>query len=229
MTRQPLNRSTVLARAVELADAEGLDALSMRRLAQELDVVPMALYKHVADKDDLVTGMVDLVIESFSVDGPSPRNDSGAWRERFATRVLAARSAVADHPWLRRAIETRTIRTPAVLGHMEALTSILLTEGFDPDLVHHGMHTLGNRIWGFSPEMFNEPAGVTKRTRSPQPDPADYPGILTLAAAAQALRPEATGCDEDAEFTFALDLILDGLNRRRQPIPDTCTKNVRGG
>ena len=210
--RPPLNRDVVLAAAVQLADDEGVDAVSMRALAQRLDVVPMALYKHVTSKEDLVSGMVDVVIAGFSEPAPSSAED---WKQSVRDAILGARRSVQAHPWVRRAIETRTVRTPAVLAHMERLTSTLLAAGLSPDLTHHAMHVLGNRIWGFSPELFNEsgPAPAGSRSSAPQPDPDDYPGILTVAADAARRRPGATGCDEEFEFTFALDLILDAVQR----------------
>jgi AcrR family transcriptional regulator len=221
--REPLSRARVLRAAIALADAEGLDAVSMRRLAETLGVVPMALYKHVSDKEDLLDGMVATLIEDLpAVDGGDPRRWRGAVRETIA----GARSVVTAHAWARRAIETRTLRTPAVLGHMERLTQLFLAAGFSPDLTHHVMHLLGNRIWGFSPELFNEspdqPA-PTKRRTSGEPDPKDYPGILLIAADARARRPEATGCDEDFEFDFALDVILDGVARLHRSGWDSTT------
>ncbi|MFZ2504265.1 MAG: TetR/AcrR family transcriptional regulator [Nocardioides sp.] len=214
--RAPVSRSLVLATAVRLADAEGIEAVSMRRLAEELHVVPMALYRHVADKEDLLDGLVDLVLATL----PAAAADGDDWPHAFKEHVLAARSAVLSHPWLRRVIETRTRRTAAVLAHMETLTSVLLSGGLSADLAHHAMHALGNRIWGFSPELFNDPSAgagparpVVRPSRSPSPDPADYPGILAVAADARGRRPEATGCDEEFEFAFALDLILDGVAR----------------
>lgn len=176
----------------------------MRRLADRLGVVPMALYKHVSDKEDLLDAMVEAIITSYEI---PPVVGRPRWREQVTARVLAARAVLDDHPWARRAIESRTTRTAAVLGHMEALTSALLDGGFTPDLAHHVLHALGNRIWGFSPELFpGEPAAV---------DPADYPGIVRVATDAGARRP-GQGCDEDFEFRFALDLILDGADRLRR-------------
>lgn len=215
--RETLNRNKVLQASIALADAEGVDGVSMRRLADQLKVVPMALYKHVADKEDLLDGMVDTVIAELGVSKPSadPSQTQG-WAAEVTGLVLAARQAVTRHPWLRRAIETRSRRTPAVLGHMEAVTRLFLRGGLSPDLTHHAMHALGNRIWGFSPELFNEADGATgtERPRSaPAPNPEDYPSILAVAADAQTRRPLATGCDEDFEFAFALDLLLDGIAR----------------
>ncbi len=224
--RAPLDRRAVLAAAVSLADADGVEAVSMRRLAQELGVVPMALYKHVADKEDLLDGMVDLVVEDFREGIPDQPDRPGQpgrpdpdadWRGGARARILAARRSLQAHPWVRRAIETRTRRTPIVLGHMEALTSTLLGGGLTPDLTHHAMHVLGNRIWGFSPELFTEPQGGTsgspRRATTPAPDPADYPGIMAVTIDAMARRPGAPSCDEEFEFVFGVDLILEAVER----------------
>lgn len=214
--RPPLTRDSVIAAAIALADAEGVDAVSMRALAARLGVVPMALYKHVGDKEDLLDGMVDQVIDAFSADPEAsetaPRPED--WRAAVRTRLLAARATLARHPWARRAIETRVRRTPAVLRHMDALTGLLLAGGLSADLTHHAMHTLGNRIWGFSPELFNDPGALPTSTRSsaPEPEPADYPAIMRVVADAQQRRPGGS-CDEDDEFVFALDLTLDALAR----------------
>lgn len=154
--RVRLNRAAVLEAAVALADAEGIGAVNMRRLAQTLGVVPMALYKHVVDKEDLLDAMVGLVIDTMA---PVSECAPDHWRDGVRQAVLAARHTVSAHPWLRRTIETRQTRTPAVLGHMERVTQLFLRGGLSPDLTHHAMHTLGNRIWGFSPELFNTPDG----------------------------------------------------------------------
>ena len=123
----------------------------MRGLAKELGVVPMALYKHVADKDELLDGMVDVIIGEFAPPGPDLD-----WKDRIRQRILAARRTVLRHPWARQAIESRTNRTPAVLGYMDSLAGEFRAGGFSADLTHHVMHALGNRIWGFSPELFDE-------------------------------------------------------------------------
>lgn len=222
--REPLSRAKVLRSAVALADTEGLDALSMRRLAEGLGVVPMALYKHVSDKEDLLSGVVDELVGEFDSVDPEEHRLRNArqrlsrsqvpadqdWQEGVRRRVLAARAVVRRHPWSRRLIETRTVRTAAVLGHMEAITQALLRGGLSADLTHHVMHALGNRIWGFSPELFNDPTGSD--AVQPDLDPANYPAILAVSADAAARRPGAVGCDEDFEFSFALDLILDAAS-----------------
>ena len=132
----------------------------------------------------------------------------------MTSTIHGVRALHRSHPWFRRVLETRQLRTPAVLAHMERLTSAFLAAGFTPDLAHHVMHLLGNRIWGFSPELFNETGGPpTRRSTAPTPDPTDYPGILAVAADSRARRPTATSCDEDGEFDFALATILDAAER----------------
>ena len=217
--RAPLSRDRVLRAAVTRADAAGIGSINMRGLAQELGVVPMALYKHVAGKDELLDGMVDLVIGEFEPPAAGPD-----WKSEVRRRVLSARRAVLRHPWARLAIESRTRRTPAVLGYMDSLAGAFLAGGFSAHLTHHVMHALGNRIWGFTPELFDAPPDAD----APAPDPEAraamarefaerYPHILQIATAATDgdLSRVGDGCDEQFEFEFALDLLLDGFDRLR--------------
>ena len=119
--RAPLNRDRVLRAAVALADETGIESLSMRKLAKDLGVVPMALYKHVASKEELLDGMVDAVIGEID----QPVGDTG-WKTAVRRRVLSARRALLRHPWASRVIETRTNRTPVVLGYMDSMTGMFL-------------------------------------------------------------------------------------------------------
>jgi AcrR family transcriptional regulator len=223
--RERLNRERVLRAAVALADEAGIAAVSMRRLAQELGVVPMALYKHVAGKDELLDGMVDAVIAEIE-----PLDPNLDWKSAIRQRILAARRAVLRHPWARQAIESRTNRTPTVLQYMDSLAGAFRAGGISVDLTHHVMHALGNRIWGFSPELFNDPQGDdaqgdAPRALSPQAQEAmarefaqKYPNILAIAMSATEgdLSGVGRGCDEQFEFEFALDLLLDGIERLRR-------------
>ena len=219
--RERLDRDRVLRAAVALADDSGIAAVSMRGLAQHLGVVPMALYKHVADKDELLDGMVDVVLGEVEPAAPGPD-----WQDVVRRRVLSARQAVLRHPWARKAIESRTRRTPTVLGYMDAMGGAFRAGGFSADLTHHVMHALGNRMWGFSPELFEEPPGEPPAAA---PNPAEqealmnafgqqYPHILEIARAATGgdLGAVGQGCDEQFEFEFALDLMLDGFDRLRR-------------
>ena len=152
--RAPLNRDRVLRAAVALADETGIESLSMRKLAKDLGVVPMALYKHVASKEELLDGMVDAVIGE--IDPPVP---GAGWKTAIRQRVLSARRVLLRHPWASRVIETRTNRTPVVLGYMDSMSGMFLAGGFSADLTHHVMHALGNRMWGFTRELFDDGQG----------------------------------------------------------------------
>ncbi|MCU1532526.1 MAG: TetR family transcriptional regulator [Arthrobacter sp.] len=218
--RTPLSRDRVLAAAVVLADEVGMESLSMRRLAQELGVVPMALYKHVANKEELLDGMVGVIIGE--IDPPVPDAD---WKSTVRLRVLSARRALQRHPWARRAIESRTNRTAAVLGYMDSFTGMFLAGGVSVDLTHHVMHTLGGRMWGFTQELFDDAAGQNVEAQPDMPPEAmaamlrqmseRYPNIVAVATSMA--HDEGSiighGCDDQFEFEFALDLLLDGFER----------------
>ena len=149
--RAGLNRDRVLRAAVTLADESGIDAVSMRNLAQELGVVPMALYKHVANKDELIDGMVDVVVGE--IDPPVPDTD---WETAVRRRILSARRALLRHPWSFRVIASRTSPTPAVLGYTDSIIGMFRAGGFSVDLTHPVMHALGRRMWGFTWELFDD-------------------------------------------------------------------------
>ncbi|MET9151387.1 TetR/AcrR family transcriptional regulator [Streptomyces griseoflavus] len=216
--RAPLSRQRILSAAVALADAGGADALSMRKIAQGLGVVPMALYKHVANKDELLDGMIDLVVAE--IDPPAVGAD---WKSAVRLRVLSARRMLLRHPWAAGVIEARlkarTAPTPAVLAYLDSMIGILRAGGFPVELVHHAMHVMGSRVLGFSQELFEDASG-----REPDPDAlppeemaARYPHLTELAMAVAHDRESVVGpgCDDQFEFEFALDLTLDGLERLR--------------
>jgi len=209
--RTPLNRARVLQAAVDLADRDGIEAVSMRNLGQELGIEAMSLYTHVRGKDDLLDGMIDVVVGEIPIDVEGPD-----WRTTLHQQVLAARSVMLRHRWAARIIETRSAPGPATLGYMEAVTGILLGHGLTVDLTHHAMHVLGSRVLGFSQDLYDD-SGV------PDPEVAAtwaaqlasvYPNIGAIATAASH-EGGIGGCDDDYEFAFGVDLILDGLERRR--------------
>jgi AcrR family transcriptional regulator len=211
--RTPLSRQRVLAAAVALADQGGVEALSMRRLANELGVVPMALYKHVANKDELLDGMIDAVVGEIGP--PASQTD---WKTAIRQRVLSARGALLRHRWASEVIESRTNATPAVLAYMDSIIGIFRAGGFSIDLTHHAMHAMGSRLLGFSQELFDDSVQI-----APELQPAmlrqlaAFPNITELVTAIT--HDEASvvgaGCDDQFEFEFALDLLLDGLARLR--------------
>ncbi|WP_395401995.1 TetR/AcrR family transcriptional regulator [Arthrobacter sp. UC242_113] len=216
--RVRLNRDRVLQAAVSLADEAGIDELSMRRLGQELGVVPMALYKHVANKEELLDGMVEAIISEIdtAVGGAD-------WKKAVKLRVLSARAVLQRHRWARQVLESRTNQTHAVLGYMDSFIAMFLAGGFSVDLTHHVMHAMGSRIWGFTQELFDDgPGGGAAVEVSPEVQAAvfeqmaaRYPNIFQVATAASHDEGSVVGrgCDDQFEFEFALDLLLDGFER----------------
>jgi AcrR family transcriptional regulator len=216
--RKPLDRHRVLQAAVDLADESGLQSLSMRRLADELGVVPMALYRHVAGKEELLDGMVAILIGEIE-----PAVCGADWKRAVRLRVLSARRTLKRHPWARQVIESRTNKTPAVLGYMDSFIAMFLAGGFSADLTHHAMHVMGGRMWGFTQELFEDAAGPRVPDDMPpevraamlQEMAARYPNVLAIATSASHDVDSVVGhgCDDQFEFEFALDLLLDGFER----------------
>ncbi len=216
-SRTPLSKQRVLSAAVALADEGGADALSMRKIAQRLGVVPMALYKHVANKDELLDGMIDTVVGEID-----PPVEGADWRSTVRLRVLSARRMLLRHPWAPAVIETRMKErpapTPAVMAYLEGMIGVFRAGGFSLDLVHHAMHVMGSRLMGFSQELFTDsPSSAAASSPPPEEMAARYPNIAELAGAVahEAGSVVGGGCDDQYEFEFALDLTLDGLERLR--------------
>lgn len=212
--RTPLSRARVAEAAVALADDAGLDGTTMRRLADDLGVTPMALYKHVANREELVDAMVDHIVgEMIAPDADPDAVTAETWKSALRAQVTASRAVVLRHPWSVEAIETRTLASPVVLAYMDRLMRILFAGGLSADLVHHAMHALSTRMWGFTrdvlptPSMPDDPA---ERAAALAGFAEAYPGIVRMATTAPHAGAE---CDSDAEFAFALDILLDSFER----------------
>jgi AcrR family transcriptional regulator len=212
--RVPLSRERVLRAAVALADEHGVEAISMRRIAGELGVVPMALYKHVSSKDELLDGMIDVVVGEI---GPPAGGTDG--KAAIRRRVLSARGALLRHRWASRVIESRTDPTPVVIAYMDSMIGMFRAWGFSIDLTHHAMHAMGSRLLGFSQELFDDTAevGPEMQAEALREMAGRYPSITELVTAITHDQASVVGqgCDDQFEFEFALDLMLDGLERLR--------------
>ena len=207
--RPQLTRQRVMTVAIELADRDGIDSISMRKLAQELGVEAMSLYTHVRNKEDLLDGMVDAVIGQIPISA-----DGAGWKASLRQMALAARSVILRHPWAARTIETRSAPGPAALRYVNAVIGIFREGGFSIAQAHHGLHILGSRALGFTQDLFDDSGDLDPETAARLADAlgATHPYVVEMALAVThsgALGP----CDDDAEFEFALDLILDGLAR----------------
>jgi AcrR family transcriptional regulator len=210
--RLPLSRERILRAASDLADAGGLETLTMRRLGQALGVEAMSLYNHVANKDELLNGMVDLVFDEI---GLPPRDVD--WQSAMRQRAVAARAVLARHPWALGLMESRTNPGPATLRHHNAVLACLREAGFSVAMTAHAYSALDSYIYGFALQQtqlpFKTPEQVAEVASAfLQHFPADEYPYLAEMTIEHALRP---GYDFAHEFAFGLDLILDGLERTR--------------
>ena len=217
--RIPLSRERVLQAAVKLADEGGIAALTMRRLAEELGAEAMSLYYHVANKEQVLDGIVDGIAEEINEAASQLTlpSQGAAWKKAARRRILAAREALLRHPWAPAVFGTRTNTSMAVLRYYDGLIGIMRDGGFSNDLVHHAMHALGSRALGFSQELFSPGDGPT----TGEPDPAvvamadQLPNLIGMLQEVAHDDPDSTlgWCDDQTEFEFGLDLLLDGLDR----------------
>lgn len=207
--RTPLTRSRVLTAATSLADARGIGALSMRRLAQELGVEAMSLYHHVANKDDILDGMVDAVLAEVPL-----RRPSGDWKATIRELAIATHDALSRHPWAASLMLSRDI--PARLRYMEAVLGSLRMAGFSAQMTDHAYHAIdshiaGYTLWAANFDIDPETLPVLAEAFLRQLPAADFPYVVEHVHEHLRERDPA----EEGEFAFGLDLILDGLERLR--------------
>jgi AcrR family transcriptional regulator len=219
--RTPLSRERVLEAAVALADREGIGAVTMRKLAGELGVEAMSLYYHVANKEALLDGMVDVVVGEINeavsqVEAPPATED---WKTATRARILAARRVLLRHPWAPSVFESRSTTSLPVVLYFESLLGLMREGGFSYDLAHHALHALGSRALGFTQELFqpDEDEGDDDAMEMLEQMADQLPHLVGMMGEISHDDPESTlgWCDDQAEFEFGLDLILDGLERLR--------------
>jgi len=208
--RTRLTRERVLRAALAHADTGGLEALTMRKLAEELGVAPMALYRHVANRDDLVDGMVDIVFGE--IDLPSAGDD---WRAAMRQRAISVRDVLSRHRWAIGLMESRANPGPANLRHHDAVIGSLRAGGFDMAMAAHAYSLLDAYIYGFALTKMNLPFDTTTDIADMaesmlEPFPVgEYPNLVAFITE-HAMKP---GYDFADEFEYGLDVILDGLER----------------
>jgi AcrR family transcriptional regulator len=207
-SRVPLSRQRALTTAVALADAEGIDSLTMRRLAQVLGIEAMSLYHHVANKDDILDGMVDMVFSE--IDLPSEGTD---WKTAMRQRARSARAAMTRHPWAIGIMESRSSPGPATLRHHDAVIGSCRRAGFSVAMAAHAFSLLDSYIYGFVLQEVNLPFDDTDNLEvvvdsMMLPFSADeYPHLVELTTQ-HILQP---GYSYANEFEYGLGLILDSL------------------
>jgi AcrR family transcriptional regulator len=210
--RIPLNRERVLWAAVALADESGIGLLSMRKLGDALGVEAMSLYNHVANKGDLLDGMVDFVFSEIALPAAG-----GDWKTAMRQRAISARQALGRHPWAIGLMESRTSPGPATLRHHDAVIGSLRQGGFSIEMAAHAYSVLDSYIYGFALGEASLPFDTAEETAEvaemifKQLAPDQYP-YLTELTVEHVLQP---GYDYGNEYDFGLDLILDGLEQAR--------------
>lgn len=214
-----LTRERVLRTAIELADSGGIDAVTMRRLAELLGVEPMSLYYHLPNKQAILDGVLELVFAEiehetggFAID--AERADA-AWQAKLRERILASRRVMLRHPWAPSVLESRTELGLSTARYVDAIVGTLRSGGFSYDLIHHAMHALGSRMYGFSQELDSGQGAGDADAESQAAMAAQLPHLTAMLQTVAHDDPDSTlgWCDDQFEFEFGLDLVLDGLAR----------------
>ena len=210
LQRPRLSRERVLRGAVAVADAGGIGSLTIRSLAKELGVKPMSVYHHVANKEEILDGIVDIVFSE--IDRPSVGGD---WRSELRRRAHSARRVLRLHPWAILLLESRTSPGPATLGHHDAVLGTLLAAGFSAEMTAHAYALLDAFVYGFALQEaslpFEGPDGVGEIAEPIMElmSGGEYPHLVEMATTYY-VQP---GYDFGNEFEFGLTLILDALAR----------------
>jgi AcrR family transcriptional regulator len=217
-----LSRERVLRAAVKVADERGIESLTMRRLAEGLGAEAMSLYYHVANKEAVLDGIVEAIATEINevvgkIDVPAGGAD---WKKAVRQRILAAREVMLRHPWAPAVFQTRTTTSIAVLRYHDGLVGLLRAGGFSYDLIHHALHVLGSRALGFVQELFDpgDGSGGDEAAAGMAAMADQLPNLVGMLSEVAHDDPDSTlgWCDDQTEFEFALDLILDGLDRMRE-------------
>ncbi len=210
--RAPLSRERALSTAVALADANGIDTLTMRRLAQELGIEAMSLYHHVSNKNDILDGMIDIVFAEIEL--PSDDTD---WKTAMRQRTMSVRAALTRHSWAVGLMESRSSPGPATLRHHDAMIGCCRRAGFSIQMTAHALSLMDSYVYGFVLQEVNLPfsdgddLGEVLDSIMPPGFAEDYPHLFELAMD-HVLAP---GYSYSDEFEYGLDLILDGLETAR--------------
>ncbi|MRG60303.1 TetR family transcriptional regulator [Agromyces sp. CFH 90414] len=217
--RTRLSGESVLRTAVALADRDGLDRLTMRALADELGVEAMSIYHHLPNKDAILDGAIEMVFAEIEDEAGGfavpPSTDASSWVPALRERILAARRVLLRHPWAPWVMNARGAPGPTAARHVDGIVGIMRAGGLSFDLIHHALHAIGSRVYGYVQELSDDKEA---------PPPVAIAHLATYAPNLAAMLTEVVHddpdstlgwCDDQAEFEFGLDLLLEGLERRR--------------
>ena len=205
--RAPLTRERILRAAMGVADERGVGAVTMRAVASRLEVEAMSLYNHVQNKDAILDGMVDLVVDE--IDLPTDAED---WREAMRRRAISAQRAFARHPWAPALMDARTTSGPARLRYFDWVLGTLMDAGFSLEAASRCFSVLDSYIYGFGRQQLSAGAGASPAEMAEamlSAVPADeYPHLHRMVLLAM-----DSGYDAEADFAFGLDVVLEGLRQ----------------
>ncbi len=206
--RMPLTAERVVSGAVALADEIGIEALTMRKLAESLEVKPMSIYHHVSSKEEILDGMVDVVFSEIDL----PPDDLD-WQEAIRQRCVSARAVLNRHPWAPPLMESRQTPGPATLGHHDAVIGCLRRGGLSYELTAHAYAVIDSYLYGFALQEANLPFGggeeigeLAEEIATDVPDGA-YPDLMAFVASTT----RQPGYGFGRSFDFGLDLIIEGF------------------
>jgi AcrR family transcriptional regulator len=218
--RAPLSRDRLLAAAVDIADAEGVGAVTMRRVSAAVGVEAMSLYHHLPGKEALLDGLIDTVVAEAVAEIRIVEEAGGDldWQGTLRRRFLAARTVMLRHPWAPILIGTRTSIPPHAIAIYEAILATMVGAGFSYHLAHKALHSFGSMPLGFVQELFNpaDSAGEEMAEAQLAQMAEVLPHITAMVASEIHDNDDPTlgWCDSQAEFEFTLDLMLDGFARK---------------
>src|SRR3954469_6284285 len=208
--RPRLAGARVIQAALSVADAGGLGSLTIRSLAKELGAKPMSVYYHVANKDEILAALVDIVFNEIQLPVPG-----GDWRSEMRKRASSAREVLGRHRWAIGLLESRTDPGPANLRHHDTVIATLQTAGFSAELTAHAYALIDSYVYGFAlqeaalPFQGPDSVGVVAESIMKRMTEGEYPRLVHMATSYY-LQP---GYDFGDEFGFGLELILDGIER----------------
>lgn len=212
--RIPLSRGRVLVAAIALADHNGIESLSMRKLAEAVGLQAMSLYNHVANKEDLLDGMIDVVFSEIEL--PS---GTDSWKTAMRQRAISVRTVLSRHRWAIGLMESRTSPGPATLRHHDAVIGRLREAGFSLELTAHAYSAMDSYIYGFALAERELPFDTPEELAALAPvmlaqfPSGEYPYLAELTFK----HIMKAGYDYANEYEFGLDLILDALEKAVEP------------
>jgi len=207
--KTPLTRDRVITVAVRMADADGVDSLSMRKLAAVLKVEAMSLYNHVQGKDDLLDAMVEYVVGQFLLP-----DTQGEWRQELRSRAQVNYQVLLKHPWATLLLFSRINTSSTMLLYSNANIGCLVEGGFSYALADHAINAIDNHVYGFTLQRSNAPVkpkdyAQAARRNLPMIPSNDYPYLHGLASQIADGRHDGIN-----DFSFGLEMILAGLQAK---------------